>query len=460
MINGPRDFDIQELENGKVVIRQENINYLKKNFKYTAGYISTDSKIPLDKKWTFDPDVTNLEYLGPMLEYLADVIKLRKLDELKKWVPLKKGVPWEAIGIEDWNVSNVRNMEYMFHKVSSFNEDISNWNVSNVTNMDGMFGKAHSFNHDIGRWDVSKVTNMSWMFGEAHSFNQYIGGWDVSKVTDISRMFKGASSFNQDISNWDVSNVTPAPNKTNNVMEEMFRGASSFNQDIGGWNVSNVTNMNGMFSEAHSFNQDIGGWNVSNVTNMKEMFREASSFNQYIGGWDVSKVTNMEKMFRGASLFNQDIGGWDVSNVDIMERMFDTPWNKPAIKLSIVNWWDREKKLKQKHKIMMMFGWTEFNEYINEIIHVQTWQELARLSDMRKVAELKKGVTHSNKDTFESDTGNTGTAVSNVFNQPGLRTLIGSWIDPKKGGTKRKRSKKNDRKKRSRKKRSKKKRAN
>ena len=31
-----------------------------------------------------------------------------------------------------WNVSNVKNMKYMF-EFSIFNNDISNWNVSNVT---------------------------------------------------------------------------------------------------------------------------------------------------------------------------------------------------------------------------------------------------------------------------------------------------------------------------------------
>jgi len=152
-----------------------------------------------------------------------------------------------------------------------------------------------------------------------------------------------------------------------------------------------------------------------------------------------------------------------------MEGMFDTPLNKPAIKLSIVNWWDREKNLKQKHKIMMMFGSSEFNKYINEIKHVQTWQELARLSNKRKVAELKKGVTPENQEflnrgTFRSATGNTGSAVPPVLNDENLLGLIASYIYEKKkkkiGGTKRKRSKKNDRKKRSRKKRSKKKRAN
>lgn len=33
--------------------------------------------------------------------------------------------------ISDWDVSNVTNMNNMFHKANAFNQDISRWNVSN-----------------------------------------------------------------------------------------------------------------------------------------------------------------------------------------------------------------------------------------------------------------------------------------------------------------------------------------
>ncbi len=56
----------------------------------------------------------------------------------------------------------------------SFNQPLNNWNVSNVTNMWYMFEGAESFNHPLNKWNVSKVTNMGKMFWNADSFNQQL----------------------------------------------------------------------------------------------------------------------------------------------------------------------------------------------------------------------------------------------------------------------------------------------
>ena len=57
--------------------------------------------------------------------------------------------------------------------------EINNWDVSNVTNMEEMFDEASSFNQPLNKWDVSKVTNMSFMFAGATSFNQPLNKWNV-----------------------------------------------------------------------------------------------------------------------------------------------------------------------------------------------------------------------------------------------------------------------------------------
>ena len=66
--------------------------------------------------------------------------------------------------------------------------EINNWDVSNVTNMESMFEYAESFNQPLNKWNVSKVTDMGFMFGGATSFNQPLNNWNVSNVMYMNSM--------------------------------------------------------------------------------------------------------------------------------------------------------------------------------------------------------------------------------------------------------------------------------
>ena len=102
--------------------------------------------------------------------------------------------------ISEWNVGNVKNMEWMFY-CSAFNRDISKWNVLNVKFMQLMFANS-DFDGDISDWDVSHVKRMNSMFAKS-KFNKDISKWNVSNVINMSHMFN-CSKFNQDISNWNL----------------------------------------------------------------------------------------------------------------------------------------------------------------------------------------------------------------------------------------------------------------
>ena len=80
------------------------------------------------------------------------------------------------IGIEDWDVSNVKDMSYMFAGCSTFNCDLSKWNVSSVEKMGSMFKGCIKFNSDLSHWDVSSVEDMVAMFGNCQSLKQ-IPSW-------------------------------------------------------------------------------------------------------------------------------------------------------------------------------------------------------------------------------------------------------------------------------------------
>ena len=195
--------------------------------------------------------------------------------------------------INNWNVSNVENMQLMFVSAFNFNQPLNNWNVGNVTNMTSMFNSAESFNQDLNNWNTSQVQFMDFMFISALDFNGAIGNWNVSQVTDMSWMFNNAEDFNQDLNSWNVSEVEE--------MDFMFLGATNFNGNIANWNTSKVTTMYAMFQNASAFNQNISGWNVSQVTDMGWMFRNATNFNQPIGNWNVSNVTLANEMLIGTA---------------------------------------------------------------------------------------------------------------------------------------------------------------
>ena len=122
---------------------------------------------------------------------------------------LRKLVCNESIKLWEIDTSKITDMYNLFYQ--SERKDftgIEDWNVSNVKDMSGMF-KYTPINHNLNKWNVSKVKNMSDMFVNAESFNQDISSWNVSNVANMSTMFAFALSFNKDLSKWKVAdNVT------------------------------------------------------------------------------------------------------------------------------------------------------------------------------------------------------------------------------------------------------------
>ena len=149
------------------------------------------------------------------------------------------------IGLENWDVSSVKDMCSMFEGCKNFNCDLSKWDVGKVTNMYHMFEGCWIFNCDLSKWDVSSVEYMAKMFYNCKTFNSDLSKWNVSSVTDINSMFSGCLNFNSDLSKWNVSNVE--------YMEDMFDGCKNFNSDLSKWDVnSSITNIKDMFNGCDS----------------------------------------------------------------------------------------------------------------------------------------------------------------------------------------------------------------
>jgi surface protein len=195
-----------------------------------------------------------------------------------KFFPTSKNELREILGYliyendYDWNkidTSKITDMSRLFCEVHHLG-DITYWDVSNVENMEGMFHMCDGFDTswdksglrlgDISKWNVSKVKNMKFMFADANGLQADITKWNVSSVEDMSYMFYN-TDFNQDISKWNVSKVRD--------MSCMFRNTSKFDADISDWAVGNVERMNYMFYEAIEFSKDLSNWCAPKATHYK-----------------------------------------------------------------------------------------------------------------------------------------------------------------------------------------------
>lgn len=177
--------------------------------------------------------------------------------------------------LNSWNTSKVTDMQYLFAGQTNFNQNIGSWDTSNVLTMLHMFNQPSSMPRDgvfnnggnpsIKNWNVSKVKNMDYMFLGQPYFNQEIGLWNVSALTSSISMFqnnglpRSASQFNNSgsdsIQNWNTINLTN--------ITQMFSNNVSFNQPIGGWRITSMSTA-ASFMVSKTFND----YSTSNYDNL------------------------------------------------------------------------------------------------------------------------------------------------------------------------------------------------
>ena len=91
------------------------------------------------------------------------------------------------------DTSKITDMTLLFSKCN-YNIDISHWDMSNVRNMSYMFYHCKNFNCDLSNWDVSNVINMYALFRKCNKFTgKGLENWNVSNVIDMRGMFKGCN---------------------------------------------------------------------------------------------------------------------------------------------------------------------------------------------------------------------------------------------------------------------------
>ncbi len=261
-------------------------------------------------------------------------------------------------GISEWDVSNVRNMEYLFYQDFALKDisPVASWNVSNVVNMHGVFCYAGVTSIDPIRttqrdgyasWDVSNVENISAMFSRnKFSSLDAISNWDTSNVKNMRGLFSDIQVADIDgIAEWNTSNVTDMGLlfTRNRVLTNVDALATTQRDGYVSWDVSKVESMQAMFWNTDSLS-DISGladWDTSSVTNMDNIFSYSAFEHNYqpslitdispLAKWNTSNVTSMRSMFEGTGITNIDAlattqrdgyVSWDVSKVESMQAMF------------------------------------------------------------------------------------------------------------------------------------------
>ena len=295
-----------------------NFNILKQKYLLIPDrhYDECNYNFKISEK---DGTITNHTVIGIIDILVEDKSKIL-LESI--WSDMQDRSAGETVRKEDMITTNedLRNKIQELYKEQGEGETLDVSSLTKLIKCDdfsNIFNRFREVKHIIGieDWDVSNVKNMSKMFSGCTYFNSDLSKWDVSSVGDMKCMFMGCEKFNCDLSKWDVSNVGD--------MDAMFWGCNKFNSDLSKWNVSSVGDMDSMFWNCQTFNSDLSKWNVSSVEYMGNMFDGCKNFYSDLSKWNVSKVMSMQYMFQDCENFNSDLSKWDVSNVGNMECMFD-----------------------------------------------------------------------------------------------------------------------------------------
>ena len=181
---------------------------------------------------------------------------------------LFKDLTIRNIEIDEWDVSNVTNMNSMFaycRKFSGIGLDKWGSRVSNVQDIGNMFAYCKNFNGDLSTWVLPKITRLYLTFYRCSNFiGTGLENWDVSNINDISYAFSGCKSLNCDLSHWDVSNVSQ--------MQYAFNGCELLDCDLGSWDVSNVSNMSYTFYKCKKIHCDLSSWKLSDFVTTDKAF--------------------------------------------------------------------------------------------------------------------------------------------------------------------------------------------
>lgn len=139
----------------------------------------------------------------------ANILTPENKDELRSIIEQELEQQGPDADLNFIDTSEITDMGSLFYKLNIGNIKIDQWDVSNVTNMSFMFYECMNFEgNGLENWDVSKVENMEDMFSYCKQLNVDLSSWNVGNVTNMKYMFYFCERFKCDLSEWDVYKVT------------------------------------------------------------------------------------------------------------------------------------------------------------------------------------------------------------------------------------------------------------
>lgn len=239
-------------------------------------------------------------------------------------------------GIDQFDTSNVTDMERVFEGTGFETINLSNFNTKKVTKFIGMFMNTSSLKKIIGNFDTSSATDLRAMFEDSTitDFTDLnISDWDTSKVTNFNQMFYGTQFSSYDfVNDWDVSSGTD--------FGEMFtRCPNLTTASTSSWNMPKATNLSSMFNmDPKLENLDTSNWAPQKLTNLDSIFM-GDSLLKYVdvSNWNTSAVTTMKNTFNGCSVLESlNVSNWNTDKVTDMTDLFNYDRKLSGIDLS--NW--------------------------------------------------------------------------------------------------------------------------
>ncbi|EMF0202104.1 BspA family leucine-rich repeat surface protein [Enterococcus hirae] len=280
----------------------------------------------------------------------------------------------EIEGLSQLDTSNVTDMSYMFHGMSSVTSlDVSSFDTSKATDMGYMFRNMSSVTSlDVSGFDTSKVKDMGYMFRGMNSVTSLdVSNFDTSKVTSMSYMFadtplkklilgdtfKFVNGTGALTSAWKREDGKGKAYTADDFIKNYGTGdltaGTYVSVETGTWGTSPYTfdentgvltieagELSGFVESPWYKNKKVDAKAIKKIVLAGKVVAPENSFLLFSGNTsadkptnvteieglsqlDTSNVTDMSKMFKGmSSITSLDVSGFDTSKVTNMQHMF------------------------------------------------------------------------------------------------------------------------------------------